>query len=84
MSKRVLGVVFVAVWLLLGPVGMAFDGCAGCELPCARVAGALLPAVASLTPEMRVSATVPVESSPVSAGPSALEPPPPKHVRLSA
>ncbi len=84
MSKRVVGVLFVAIWLLLGPVAMAFDGCAGCELPCAQVACALPAPERGLTPQLLVSATAPVESSRVSARPAALEPPPPKHVLPSA
>ena len=84
MSKRAFGVLLIAIWLLLGPVAMAFDGCAGCELPCAQVACALPAPERSLTPEMLVSAIAPVESSRVSAGPPALEPPPPKHVPSAA
>jgi hypothetical protein len=76
MSKGALGVVFVAIWLLLGPVAMAFDGCAGCELPCAQMACALSTPAPKLAPEIMVSGMVQVQSAPVSSAPSALEPPP--------
>jgi hypothetical protein len=83
MSKRALGVVFVAIWLLLGPVAMAFDGCTGCELPCAQMACALSAPAASLVPEIMVSAVVQIQSAPVSSAPPALEFPP-KHLLSAA
>jgi len=83
MSKRTLGVVFVAIWLLLGPVAMAFDGCAGCELPCAQMACALSAPAPSLAPQIMTSAVVQVQSAPVTSAPPALEPPP-KHLLSAA
>lgn len=83
MSKCALGVVFVAIWLLLGPVAMVFDGCAGCELPCAQMACALSAPAQGLAPEIMVSGIVQVQSGPVSSAPSALEPPP-KHLLSAA
>lgn len=76
MPKRAWGVVFIATWLLLGPVAMAFDGCAGCELPCAQMACALSARAPSVAPEVMASGVVEVESAPVSSAPPALELPP--------
>jgi hypothetical protein len=76
MPKRAWGVVFIAIWLLLGPVAMAFDGCAGCELPCAQMACALSARAPSVAPEVMASGVVEVESAPVSSAPPALELPP--------
>ena len=76
MPKRAWGVVFIAIWLLLGPVAMAFDGCAGCELPCAQMACALSAPVPSLAPEVMASGVMQVESVSVSYAPPALELPP--------
>ena len=78
MSKRACGIEFIAIWLLLGPVAMAFDGCAGCELPCAQVACALSAPAPSLAPEMRASGVVQVQPALVSSAPPAFELPP-KH-----
>jgi len=83
MSKRAWGIAFVVIWLLLGPVAMAFDGCAGCELPCAQMACALSAPAPSLAPEIRVSGVVQVQSAPVSSAPPALELPP-KHLLSAA
>jgi len=83
MSKRAWGIVFVAIWLLLGPVAMAFDGCAGCELPCAQMACALSAPAPSLAPEIMASGVVQVQSAPVSSAPPALELPP-KHLLSAA
>ena len=37
-QRRLATVVFLALWVLLGPIAMAFDGCAAmgamCEVPC--------------------------------------------------
>jgi hypothetical protein len=76
MSKRAWGIVFIAIWLLLGPVAMAFDGCAGCELPCAQMACALSAPAPSLAPGIMASGVVQVQSAPVSSAPPALELPP--------
>jgi len=46
-SQRALTLVFVAVWVLLGPVAMAFGGCllmGDCEALCGTVASAQLAA----------------------------------------
>lgn len=83
MSKRAWGVVFIAIWLLLGPVAMAFDGCAGCELPCAQMACALSAPAPSVAPEILASGVVQVQSAPVTSAPPALELPP-KHLLSAA
>jgi hypothetical protein len=83
MSKRAWGIVFIAIWLLLGPVAMAFDGCAGCELPCAQMVCALSAPAPSLAPEIMASGVVQVQSAPVSSAPAALELPP-KHLLSAA
>lgn len=77
MQKRVIaGLAMLAIWLLLGPVAMAFDGCVGCELPCAHIACAVsVPALAS-TPNLLASAVLQLDSHPVTSAPSALELPP--------
>ena len=44
-SRRALTLVFVMLWVLLGPVAMAFGGCllmGDCEALCGTVAGAQL------------------------------------------
>ena len=77
MKRGVLaGLVLLAIWLLLGPVAMAFDGCAGCELPCAQMACAIASPPAALAPESVTSATIQPEPRPVTATPSTLELPP--------
>jgi len=77
MNKRlIMGVVLVAIWLLLGPVAMAFDGCVGCELPCAQMACAIAAPVPAAIPGL-VSSVVPeFELHPITSVPSTLELPP--------
>jgi hypothetical protein len=44
-SRQVVTVVLLAFWVLLGPVGMAFSGCAGmdgCDVLCGTTSNALL------------------------------------------
>jgi hypothetical protein len=77
MSKRViLGMVLVAIWLLLGPVAMAFDGCMGCDLPCAQIACAITGPVPTAFPALVTSATVSFELHPITTNPATLELPP--------
>jgi hypothetical protein len=86
--SRWLTLVVLAAWVILGPVGMAFDSCAAMMVlcdggPCGAVS-AVTGAVPSFAPP--VALTMAVMSSPRSFTPiprSALEPPP-KFVRLSA
>ena len=77
MRKRpILGLVLVAIWLLLGPVAMAFDGCVGCELPCAQMACAVPAPALTMAPEAVTSASPQVELHPVTSTVSTPEPPP--------
>jgi hypothetical protein len=77
MSKRViLGMVLVAIWLLLGPVAMAFDGCMGCDLPCAQMACAITGSAPTTFPTLVTSATVSFELHPITTSPATLELPP--------
>jgi hypothetical protein len=77
MSRRAIaGAVMLAIWLLLGPVAMAFDGCMGCELPCAQMACAIAAPVPTAVPSL-ISLAVPgPELHPMTAIPSTLELPP--------
>ncbi len=84
---RWLTLALLAAWLILGPVGMAFDSCAAmmalCDGgPCGAVS-AVTDAAPSFAPPIPLTLTVmspPKHVTPVP--PSALEPPP-KLVRLS-
>jgi hypothetical protein len=77
MKRHVIaGLVLLAIWLLLGPVAMAFGGCAGCELPCAQLACAIASAAPTPAPEMVASATISLELHPIAAIPATLELPP--------
>jgi len=57
-STRLVTVMLLAFWLLLGPVGMAFSGCAGmegCDVLCGTTSSAML--IPSTAPtEVRVMA----------------------------
>ena len=77
MKKRVIcGIVLLAIWLLLGPVAMAFDGCLGCELPCAQTACAIPGPAPVAVPGVVTSAALQVELHPITSIPSTLEHPP--------
>ncbi len=71
-----MGMMLVAIWLLLGPVAMAFDGRMGCELPCAQMACAIAAPGPTAFPEPVTSATLSFELHPSSTTPSTLELPP--------
>jgi len=75
-NRLILGLVLMAVWLLLGPVAMAFDGCVGCELPCAQMACAVPAPALTIAPEAVTSASPQVELHPVTSTVSTPEPPP--------
>ena len=75
-NRLILGLVLVAVWLLLGPVAMAFDGCLGCELPCAQMACAVPAPALTMAPEAVTSASPQVELHPVTSTVSTPELPP--------
>ena len=53
-SRRVVTVFALAIWVLLGPVAMAFGGCAAmgamCEGPCGAAACAVLAPAISASP----------------------------------
>ena len=66
-NRLIVGLVLVAIWLLLGPVAMAFDGCLGCELPCAQMACAVPAAVLTLAPEVITSANPQIDLHPVTS-----------------
>ena len=83
MSKRTLGLVLVAIWVLLGPIAMAFDGCAGCELPCAQMACALVSPVVTPAPELVTSAALPLDHHPATSTVATPELPP-KHILSAA
>ena len=82
-GHRLLAVALLAVWLLLGPVAMAFDGCMGCELPCAQPACAVMFPVLGMTPDVVISAITQIELHPVAATLSTPELPP-KPLRSAA
>jgi len=75
-NRLILGLVLMAVWLLLGPVAMAFDGCVGCELPCAQMACAVPAPALTMAPEAVTSASPQVGLHPVTSTVSTPEPPP--------
>jgi hypothetical protein len=77
MSKLVsTRLVLVAIWLLLGPVAMAFDGCMGCDLPCAQTACATTGPVPTAFPALVTSVALSFELHPITTSPSTLELPP--------
>ena len=88
--KRVqwLTLVLLMAWMILGPVGMAFDSCAAmmalCDGgPCGAVS-AVTDATPTLAPPTALTVAVVSRSKQfATVPPSALEPPP-KFVRLSA
>jgi len=82
-NRLILGLVLMAVWLLLGPVAMAFDGCVGCELPCAQIACAVPAPALTMAPEAVTSASPQVELHPVTSTVSTPELPP-KHLLSAA
>jgi len=84
MSKHgFMAVTLLAIWLLLGPVAMAFDGCMGCELPCAQLACAMPSPTLAMTPAAVISMIAQVELHPVAAILSTPEHPP-KPLRSAA
>jgi len=58
--RRVTVMVVLAVWVFLGPVAMAFDGCtlmgAMCESPCAAMSCIAVPGPSGFTPIEAVDA----------------------------
>jgi hypothetical protein len=85
---RWLIVVALMVWLLLGPIGMAFDSCAAmmalCDGgPCGAVS-AVTDAAPSFAPPTAVTVAVISPPKPLTPIPRSTLEPPPKFVRLSA
>jgi hypothetical protein len=79
--------VLLTAWVILGPVGMAFDSCAAMMTLCdggpCGVVSAVTDAAPSLAPPTSLTVAVVSRSTPFTPVPrSALEPPP-KFVRLS-
>jgi hypothetical protein len=75
-NRLIVGLVLVAIWLLLGPVAMAFDGCAGCELPCAQMACAMPGPALTMAPEAVTSATPEIDVRPTTSTVATPELPP--------
>jgi hypothetical protein len=87
MMRRYLVLGLLIAWVLLGPVGMAFDACGAmmvlCEIPCGAPS-AMLDTAPTLAPLAAVAlALQPARTNPPAVKPGALEPPP-KSLRLSA
>jgi len=87
---RWLTLALLAAWLILGPIGMAFDSCAAmmalslCDgSPCGVVSAVLETAPSLIGPATLSIAITPRLEYPAAVVHSALEPPP-KPVRLSA
>jgi hypothetical protein len=86
--RRWVTLVLLAAWVLLGPVGMAFDTCAAmmamCDgAPCG-VASAVIDATPSFAAPVPLSVAVAAAAETIAfLSPAALEPPP-KSVRLLA
>jgi hypothetical protein len=75
-NRLIVGLVLVAIWLLLGPVAMAFDGCVGCELPCAQMACAVPVAALATAPEAITSASPEIDLRPITSTVATPELPP--------
>jgi hypothetical protein len=75
-NRLIVGLVLVAIWLLLGPVAMAFDGCVGCELPCAQMACSVPAPALTTAPEAVTSANPQIDLHPVTATVATPELPP--------
>jgi hypothetical protein len=69
-GRHFLGLVLLAAWVLLGPVAMAFDGCAAmmaaCDLPCAAAACLVSAPEPLATPETVAAVAPRAESTAVS------------------
>ena len=75
-GRGIAGLALVAVWLLLGPVAMAFDGCVGCDLPCAQMSCTVTTQALAMAPEAVALAGPVPESHLVTATPPTFELPP--------
>ncbi len=86
-GHRALTMMFLAFWVLAGPVAMAFDSCAAmgamCEGPCGLMIGAVVAPVSLGAPLPLASLELPARASVPVAVLAVLELPP-KSLRLSA
>jgi hypothetical protein len=80
-------VLLLAAWVLLGPIGMAFDGCAAkmalCDGPCG-VVSAVMSAAPTFTTPYLLALVTPVAPELLPAVLTRPFEPPPKHLSLSA
>jgi len=86
--SRWLMLTILVAWIILGPVGMAFDSCAAmmalCDGgPCGAVS-AVMDAAPSFAPPMPLTIAVLPAPRPVTPVPRSSIEPPPKLLRLSA
>ena len=85
---RWLTLLVLVAWVILGPVGMAFESCTAMMLlcdggPCGAVS-AVTDATPNVTPPMPLMAAVIMTSAPFTPVAPFSHEPPPKSVRLSA
>lgn len=79
-ARRITVIVFLAVWVFLGPVALAFDGCtlmgAMCESPCAAMSCIAVPGPSGFAPIEAVDAVWlrQVEVTAVTTDPAELPP----------
>jgi len=75
--RRALILMFLAVWVFTGPIGMAFDGCAlSCDEPCAlSTASISVPPTVPFIASVAGTAQEPLRGRPIRTA-SSLEPPP--------
>ena len=76
--RRVLSLLLLAAWVLIGPMAIAFGGCAAtaasCHLACTPLACPTV--VQAMAPEALAALTPQPESTPVTVEPVTPEPPP--------
>lgn len=79
-ARRCLVVLVVIAWFVMGPLAMAFDGCAVmgamCEGPCGISSCAVFPPGPPATPAIVAYLDLPAPEQPGSGSLTALEPPP--------
>ena len=86
LARPILIALTLALWVVSGPIGMAFDGCAMmgsmCEAPCgisSYIAGPVVTGLSGLQP-LAYLATLPTTQSPLATA-SPLTPPPKSSLR---
>lgn len=79
-SRRAIVLCILAVWVLVGPIAMAFDGCAAmgamCEGPCGISSCAIFSPTLSIVAAPGPSLDVAVDGHLPASAVAALEPPP--------